>query len=330
MRIAGRECTATAMSLLFVALTIKSSPISRAQDPKPQVPSAPPTSTQAEQSKFVQYRRNFTKGTLSSALKKDHEEAGIIFETHPMLDGIQNEYSGIYIRHVVYPTSTVRLRVPPAAQDEQILYAATSRPPNGSCLEVGTAYVTEPHATVTNTVLYVYNFCKAGGGDFEIPPTLQKGRIVDLSFMDKYVAVKALDLPAYELRIFTRDYPLTDSSTWYAQIHNQKTNDWETLFQAKGIADDLRGWSIFETYYQPGLCSEALPLIGADQISLLRKGSTDTPELAGATMPPLTVRFHDGKSEKYNCFVDDSTGLASYQVLPAPPVYYQWSVSSKQ
>jgi hypothetical protein len=177
--------------------------------------------------------------------------------------------------------------------------------------------------------MYAYNFCTPSGGDFVIPPTVADGKVIDTQFLTTYAQTTALNLQAYELEIFTKDYPVTSSSTWYAQIHNHLTNQWDNLFTAKGKADDDRGWSIFETYYQAGVCSESLPLLGADQISLLNS-VTGRWELVSAGMPLLDVTTDNGGSHNNNCFVDDATGPASYVLLPTPPTYYTWNVTSRQ
>jgi hypothetical protein len=296
--------------------------------PNPLLPkSRPPAPTPAagHQSALAQFRawRQWNR-PLSTTINQDHEDAGLM-----ILPTAQNVYAGIYVKHLVYSSAEIKLSIPPNASAQQILYAATSRPPNGSCLEVGTAYITEPNTTVTNAVIYVYDFCTPSGGDFVVPPTVAGGKLVDSQFLSTYAQTTAMGVPSYELEIFTKDYPVTSSSTWYAQIHNQLTNKWDILYTAKGMADDNRGWSIFETYYQAGLCSESLPVLGADQISLLNS-LTGNWELVSANLPLLEVATDNGGAHNNNCFVDDRTGPASYVLLPTPPTYYTWSVTSRQ
>jgi hypothetical protein len=295
--------------------------------PNPLLPkSRPPAPTPAgRQSALAQFRawRQWNR-PLSTTINQDHEDAGLM-----ILPTAQNPYAGIYVKHLVYSSAEIKLRIPPDATAEQILYAATSRPPNGSCLEVGTAYITEPNATLTNAVMYVYNFCTPNGGDFVIPPTVADGKVIDSQFLSTYAKTTAMGPPAYELEIFTKDSPPTSSSTWSAQIYNQVTSKWDNLYTAQGVADDNRGWSIFETYYQAGMCSESLPILGADQISLLN-AVTGNWELVSTSMPLLQTSTDNGGVHNNNCFVDDRTGPASYVLLPNPPIYYSWSVMSRQ
>jgi hypothetical protein len=245
----------------------------------------------------------------------------------------QNVYGGIYAKHIVYPENSIKLNLPAGGIRAQTLYAATTRPPNGSCLEVGTAYTTQPNvdasAIKTIPVLYVYDFCAAGGGNFVKGPDADTGILIDQQFIDKYAQANAQGMQAYEMQIFTRDYPISSNSTWYAQLRNKQTGNWETLYSDKGQADDNRGWSIFETYYQQGQCSESLPILGVDQVSLLNT-RTGVWELLSGSMPLLRLRVDQGGEQNDNCFVADSTGPATYIVLPSPAVYYSWSVKSQQ
>ncbi|MBB5344463.1 hypothetical protein HDF10_002442 [Edaphobacter lichenicola] len=289
---------------------------------------APAGASKSDISRFRTWR--LWNKPLSSTVNQDHEDAGVM-----MIPASQNIYSGIYAKHLVYAEKTISLRLPASATSQQVLYAATTRPPNGSCLEVGTAYITQPsadpNAVKTTPALYVYDFCAPGGGNFvrgPIPgPSATDGILIDQSFVGKYAQAKVQNLPAYEIEIFTKDYPITANSTWYATIFNHQTGKWETLFSDRGMADDNRGWSIFETYYQSGQCSEGLPILGADQISLLNALSGRW-ELLNSSMPLLTLSVDQGGTQNNNCFVADPTGPASYKLLPDSPDYYMWSVNT--
>jgi hypothetical protein len=260
---------------------------------------------------------------LSSTLAQDHEDAGTMIYPNNAF-----QYTGIYAQHIVYPDGNIRVRLPPNATGDQILYAATTRAPNGSCLEVGTAYIATIADGKTTPVLYVYNFCDPKKGSFAIPPTASGGLHVDETFMATYARDQVKGLPAYEVRIFTAQYPITAQSMWYAELHNQKSDTWDLLYSYQGMASDPRGWSIFETYYQQGLCSESLPVMGADQIALFNISANRWELLSGA-LPQYHVMADTGGKHNNNCFVDDSTGPASYQLLPVPPVYYSWNVRSR-
>jgi hypothetical protein len=294
--------------------------------PTPPAPT-PAAAPKSDVERFRQWRLwNKPQGFT---VDQDHEDAGLM-----IVPGSQSSYSGIYAKHIVYPEDAFTLSLPSDATRQQTLYAATTRPPNGSCLEVGTAYTTQPSANPaaikTFPVLYVYDFCAPAGGNFAIgPTTTSNGILIDQLFLDKYTKPADNGRRAYEIEIFTKDFPISASTTWYAQILNQQTSKWETLYSDHGLADDNRGWSIFETYYQKGMCPESLPILGADQISLFdsRRGAW---QLVTKEMPLLTLSIDQGGVQNNNCFVADSTGPASYSVLPVPPIYYSWSVESQQ
>jgi hypothetical protein len=291
------------------------------------VKSPAPRPANGEMSDLDRFRNSRQKDQLlSSTIDQDHEDAGV--ETAQ-----GGPYTGVFALHAVYPTGSIRLTLPDHATRTQILYAATTRPPNGSCLEVGTAYVTDINTKQTAATVYVYDFCKAGGGDFAIPPipTDDKQPIqIDNDFMVTYAGAQTSDIPAYALAIYTPDSTITSSSTWYAQLFNYRTKQWQTLYSTTGsFPYDPRGWSIFETYFQSGLCSESLPPLGADEISFFN-ASTQTWERAAAQMPSgLAVHISYGGAHNNNCFAADPTGPASYLVVPQPPAFYWWQVRSR-
>jgi hypothetical protein len=263
---------------------------------------------------------------LSSTIDQDHEDAGVE-------SAAGGPYTGVFALHAVYQTGTIQLKLPPNATRTQILYAPTTRPPNGGCLEVGTAYVTDISTKETSTTVYVYDFCKSGGGDFAIPPIAVDGQphpiLVDSGFMTTYAGGIAHNIPAYAVAILTPDSGISSTSTWYAQLFNYTTQQWETKYSTQGaFPEDPRGWSIFETYFQAGLCSESLPPLGADELSFFNSG-TQKWEPVAQQMQDLPVHISYGGAHNNNCFIADQTGPASYAVGPAPPVFYWWQVTSK-
>ena len=265
---------------------------------------------------------------LSSTVDPDHEDAGV--ESDPLGGG---PYTGAFAIHAVYKTGTITLKLPVNATRTQILYAPTTRPPNGACLEVGTAYTTDITTKQTSASVYVYDFCKPGGSDFAIPPIAVDGQpqpiVVDDDFMATYAgAMTKNHIPAYVVAIFTPDSAVSGTSTWYAQLFNYKTKEWDVKYSGHGsFTADPRGWSIFETYFQAGLCSESLPPLGADQLAFFNPKSQAWEALA-QQMQQLSLHISTGGSQNNNCFVADQTGPASYKVAPTPPEFYQWQVLS--
>jgi hypothetical protein len=263
---------------------------------------------------------------LSSTIDADHEDAGV--ETAQ-----GGPYTGVFAVHAVYETGKIQLKLPANPTRTQILYAATTRPPNGSCIEVGTAYTTDINTKQTTVTVYVFDFCKPGGGDFVIPPIPVDGKnpiMVDDTFMSTYAGASTQGIPAYAVAIFTPDSVISNNSTWYAQLFNYQTKAWDTLYSTQGsFPSDPRGWSIFETYFQAGLCSETLPPLGADELSFFNPANKTWEQVAQQMSGGLAVHISYGGIHNNNCFVDDPTGKASYVVTPQPPVFYWWRVISK-
>jgi hypothetical protein len=262
---------------------------------------------------------------LASTIDQDHEDAGV-----ESAGG--GPYTGVFALHSVYQIGTIQLKLPATATKTQILYAPTTRPPNGACLEVGTAYTTDITTKQTVATVYVFDFCKPGGGDFAIPPIAVAGRpepiLIDTNFMTTYAGAVTHDSPAYAVAIFTTDSTVSSTSNWYAQLFNYTTKQWETKYSTQGsFPEDPRGWSIFETYFQAGLCSESLPPLGADELSFFNS-ATQAWERVAKQLQGLPVHISYGGTHNNNCFVADQTGPASYTVAPTPPEFYWWQVLS--
>jgi len=276
---------------------------------------------------------------LSSTIDNDHEDAGIETKGEKMTSDSSTSqgafgvtYTGVFAVHAVYSSDDFHLQLPPSATRTQTLFAATTRPPNGSCLEVGTSYTTDLGATTTKAAIYVYDFCKSNHSDWGIAPFPVNGKepiYVDSNFMKTYAGAKIQSTPAYSLMIFTKDYPLSSDSTWYAQIFNYQTKQWDTLYKSTGLFDlDPRGWSIFETWFQQGQCSESLPFLGAEQLAYYNSSSGKWDPVK-PDMVVLKNEVSHGGSQNNNCFTDDHTGPASYQIQAVSPEYASWRVVSR-
>src|SRR5258708_33029962 len=135
------------------------------EPPQSRSPSARAQSTSGVTSAFppdfdrFRVSRQFDQ-LLSSTVAGDHEDAGVI--THGESEATNKSsttYIGVYANHLVYKNGAVSLRLPPEATHDQTLFAATTRPPNGSCIEVGTAYTTSVTTHKTAAALYAFDFC---------------------------------------------------------------------------------------------------------------------------------------------------------------------------
>jgi hypothetical protein len=270
--------------------------------PMPQPTPTPPS----DEARFINERR--PANILSWTNDTDHEDAGIL------TDG-GGGYTGVLALHAIYKTGSVQLALPQSATRAQTLYAATTRAPNGSCLEMGTAYETEIGQPTTISV-YVFDFCKS-------PPVFAVRKPVDAQFIATYGGGMLQGVPAYSLAIFTADATVSSTSTWTAQLYNYQSKQFDTIYTSVGSYPyDPRGWSIFETWYQEGQCSESLPVLGATGLSYFNP-STKSWEAVAPTMPGLTNYVHSGG----NCFVANHDEGASYQVAVAP-TDNSWTVTS--
>lgn len=245
-------------------------------------------------SEFAEARRTATHFAFTVA--GDHENAGIY------TDG-GGPYLGVDAIHTVFKEGDFDLPIPPGAHGAQTLYAPTTRPPNGSCLEVGTAYTTV-RGQRTAVRLYVYDFCSS-------PARFIKALAVNNQFVQAYARESIDGVSFYRIRIQPSDRALDAHTIWQAKIYNYKTGDWYTIASARGyVRNDYAGWSIFETWYQKGQCSKTLKSIRALRIAYYN-ANTEKWEPIDNKMLPLrnSIRFGG------NCFMDqDNQNLASYKV----------------
>lgn len=269
----------------------------------------PPRPAMSDADRFRAVRR--PSQILSWTTDSDHEDAGVL------TDG-GGPFRGVFALHAVYAEGAVQLKLPANASRTQTLYAPTTRPANGGCLEVGTSYTTDVGDTVTHVRLYVFDFCKSPKPDFtDVSIT------VDSDFLSTYAGATIQGAPAYPVAIYTNDTDLSSNSQWYAALYNYKTQQWEVKYSSQGsYSYDPRGWSIFETWYQEGQCSESLPILGADTL-LYYNSSTQTWQQADHTMPGLTNYTHGGGP----CFQANSGQPPSYQLKVSG--YDSWIVATR-
>lgn len=271
---------------------------------------------------------------LSSTVSGDHENAGLLAKRNdPPSERVPGSalYVGVYANHIVYLPSEIHLHPPPGAGKPQTLFAATTRPPNGSCLEVGTSYTTAVGAQATNAALYVYDFCKPGHPDWGIPPVNSNNVIpfpIDDNFIKKYAGATVGGKRAYTVAIFTQQRPpITSSTVWVAQLYNYLSQSWDCLYQSKGYASfNLFGWSLFETWYQPGQCSEQLPLMGVGGLSYFNSTTLNWDSVQ-PSMADVDNIMTDGGKNNNNCFRDDARP-ASYAIAPMIASDH-WQVQSR-
>jgi len=257
-------------------------------------------------SKFLEARRRETHFAWAPA--GDHETAGLYTEGG-------GAYLGASATHAVFKQGDFNLELPSNSAGPQTLFAPTTRPPNGSCLEMGTAY-TRVIGQPTSVLVYVYDFCESPRQFvFTIP--------VDDDFMRKYGGASINGVPAYKVRIYSKDQSLSRQTNWYAEILDTNTNHWLTVAIAKGfVRGDYAGWSIFETWYKKGQCSRTLKTITAANIAY-RNAISGAWEPIADDMGLLINSLRRGG----DCFVDqDASNLASYNVNELPLIQ-GWQVT---
>jgi hypothetical protein len=256
-------------------------------------------------SKFVAARRTSTQFAYTGS--GDHENAGIYTEGG-------GAYLGVEATHTVFKNGDFNLELPPGAQGVQTLFAPTTRPPNGSCLEMGTAY-TKVIGRPTSVHVYVYDFCKS-------PKRFIYAAIVDDNFLRMYAGESLNGIHAYKIRIKPDGQSLTNQTKWSAMIYDYTKRDWVTIGVSQGfVTSDRNGWSIFETWYKKGQCSRTLKKIEVVNIAYYN-AITDSWEPILEKMLPLRNSLHHGG----DCFMDqDADNRASYEVNELQPLH-GWQV----
>lgn len=257
-------------------------------------------------SSFVRARQTTTHFAYTG--NGDHENAGVYTSGG-------GAYLGVEALHSVFKTGDFDLAIPAGAQGPQTLYAPTTRPPNGACLEVGTGYTTLPgQHTVVH--VYVYNFCQS-------PRRFVRVMAVDDKFMNTYAREPVQGAaPAYKIMIKPDGNVISSRTKWTAMIYNYLEKRWCVIGSAQGyVASDRNGWSIFETWYKKGQCSQTLKILGASNIAYYN-GITGGWEPISDDMSPLRNVLHHGG----DCFMDqDANNKASYDVIELRTVH-GWEV----
>jgi hypothetical protein len=264
-----------------------------------------------DQFSFIESRRPI--GVFASTIDGDHEDAGF-------LTGGGGSFAGVVATHVIYTPDQFTLQFPIGAQGTQTLFAPTTRPPNGSCLEMGTSYMTT-QGQPTIVSVYVFDFC--GGLQFG------KKLKVDTKFITNYTVVNSDGHREYTLGIATNATNVGQSANWNGSLYNYATKAWDLIYSRTGIYNDLRGWTIFETWYKKGQCSKSLPVIRASNLAYKDITSGRWVPVV-QNMDHLTVNQHDGRNSDLtntNCFHDDKTGPASYEFAVVVPDN-SWQVTS--
>lgn len=260
---------------------------------------------------FISSRRQI--GLFASTIAGDHEDAGFLTQGG-------GSYGGVVATHALYKNGEFQLALPPGATRPQTLYAPTTRAPNGSCLEVGTSYFTEP-GQQTQATVYVFDFCAGMRFAREV--------LVDDNFIANYATTGSDGHRSYLLAITTNAPSPGISANWNASLFNYKSRQWDVAYSSTGLAADKRGWTIFKSWYQKGQCSKSLSLITAEGISYKDLADNKWSDLQ-PQMNHLTVEEHNGVSSNTtntNCFHDDATGPASYK-FNVVKVNSAWQVSS--
>lgn len=133
-----------------------------------------------------------------------------------------------YADQSVYPT----LRFKPGSKS--FLYAPTLLGANRSCIEVVTAYSSDPAA------VWAWNWCSS----VRKP---SRTFVVNPAFITKYVRDFGSGVAQYTVQTSL----LPDGKTWVAKLHNYQTGAWDPLFTASGQSQSeggATGWDFFEEH----------------------------------------------------------------------------------
>ncbi|MCP2259581.1 hypothetical protein LX15_003286 [Streptoalloteichus tenebrarius] len=133
---------------------------------------------------------------------------------------------GMMATHSVHPD----LRIP---NNEDFVYAPTSKPGNDSCVEVVTSY-----SKYYGPQIWAWDWCRTGNLAKQVP--------VDDRFLDTYTTT------VNGHRAYTVQNIRTNAAnnTWTAYLYNHATRKWDVLFTSSGRdrSDTTYGWDVFEIY----------------------------------------------------------------------------------
>lgn len=242
---------------------------------------------------------------LSVAVAGDHEDAGIGFNGN-------GRYTSLFAVHEIHPY--LQLSYPSGATGNEFVFAPTTK---DGCLENVTVYVRDQNGP-TQVQFAVFDWCNTfyfiGGVN------------VDAAFVSKYVRMTSSDSGIYATEIYTHDRIPHAGTRWYSLLYNFETHRWNSIEQLTQQTSDVvyNGWSIFETYLQPGPCPD-MPQTGAGDLSLY-----DTVRhrwrLISPSLPDLSTGASYGPPG--SCFVPAPGPGVTYKATIVPD--YAWSVTSTE
>ena len=168
-------------------------------------------------------------------------------------------------------TQQLTLLAPGANQvGDDLLYAPSTRPPNGGCIEGGQAYYNGGQYTGYNTHAYIFAFDFCGGSGKSFHPDTSS------TWFNTYVRTDK-DGPYYTIQLWNGAGP----NVWQQRYYNYTTNQFDLFYQTTGnfTTDGLDGWAQFETKYnvQAGTtaqCSPNLPNIQETSIRFYNGSQT--------------------------------------------------------
>lgn len=173
---------------------------------------------------------------------------------YSIINKLQN---GVYANHSVVPN--LNLNSSPN-NDLNVLYAPTTHAPN-SCLEAGSNYWRGQGASsVTVRYVRLYDFCNNVGWNTGIAIP------IDQNFINSYVRNFDDETPQYTMEISGNP-----QSGWSFYLYNYSKNIWDNYYTSSPGAATYNGgegWSLFETHFTLGPCSNT-PLIEATGIQVL-------------------------------------------------------------
>jgi hypothetical protein len=267
--------------------------------------------------RHAQLASDAARTPLASALSGDHGADGIGIDPG-------GQYRGLYAIHTAYLATDVQLQ---SSLGVETLFAPTSHMSDGACLEVGNRYYNAGTSVIAE--FYVFNFCSTN-------PFFAFTTPLDASFETDYVRVQNRDkgngekerLPYYVTEIVASNkgtQSLGPTTTWTALLYNHTTRSWDRVYSTVGSTSaSSGGWSIFEEYYQAGLCPPLGPKFSVDSLKLYNANNRQW-ELVAPQMDGKTTSVNPFAQS--NCFYNDATGNANYLFFLKTP-NDEWEVGT--
>ncbi len=219
--------------------------------------------------------------------------------------GSQSGLGDVYVAQVI--DSNISLNNPtPGDPQQDDLFSPTTHGPNGNCLEVVTDYSNGYTWTgTTHNQIMFYDFCANGGQGAYV------GAIPSSNF-GNYVTTysNGNGLPEY-----VAETTLEPDNSYHLLIANWVNNTWDDYYAsapgARATYNNGQGWSMMETHYPGGTCSN---VPGTTGVSGLRLHYSNTPhqnwQLANGGN---TSQFGYGY-----CFMPDDTQTPWYRLYFIP------------